>query len=97
MRLLWKTNSELNNQGFEIQRKSRIPEFETIGYVNGMGTTNEPHSYSFTDSNLYYGDFKYRLKIIDFDGTFDYSDTLEVSILMQYSFSLSQNYPNPFN
>jgi hypothetical protein len=95
--LLWKTNSELNNQGFEIERKSRIPEFEKIGYVNGMGTTNEPNSYSFTDSNLYYGDFKYRLKIIAFDGTFNYSDTLEVSILMHYSFSLSQNYPNPFN
>ena len=95
--LQWKTNSELNNTGFEIQRKSRLPEFEVIGFVYGMGTTNDPHLYSFTDSNLYYGDFKYRLKIITFDGSFDFSDTLGVSILMNYNFSLEQNYPNPFN
>lgn len=95
--LRWKTNSELNNQGFEIQRSSSSYDFLSIGFVNGIGTTNEPHLYWFTDSNLYYGDFKYRMKIIATDGSFDYSDTLDVSILMDYNFSLEQNYPNPFN
>ena len=95
--LKWKTNSELSNQGFEIQRKSSNPEFETIGFVYGMGTTNEPHTYLYTDDNLYVGDYNYRMKIIAIDGTFEYSDTLNVSVLQQYSFSLMQNYPNPFN
>lgn len=95
--LKWKTNSELNNQGFEIQRSSSSYDFLSIGYVNGMGNTNEPQLYSFIDKNLTLGDYKYRLKIMTFDGTFDYSDTLKVSILMQYEFSLFQNYPNPFN
>lgn len=95
--LRWKTNSELNNQGFEIQRYYHHSEFYAIGFVNGMGTTNEPHTYSFIDRNLAVGDYKYRLKILAIDGTFDYSDTLNVSILMLYEFSLFQNYPNPFN
>ena len=95
--LFWKTNWESNNQGFEIQRKSGNREFELIGFVLGNGTTNESHDYSFTDGNLVIADYKYRLKIIAFDGSFEYSDTLNVSIIYPYTFLLEQNYPNPFN
>ena len=62
-----------------------------------MGTTTEPQSYSFIDENISAGKYQYRLKQIDFDGTFEYSKTIEVEINPPTKFSLEQNYPNPFN
>jgi hypothetical protein len=102
--LSWQTATETNNSGFEIER-SLIPNpfskgegaFETIGFVPGFGTTTEPKSYSLTDENLSAGKYQYRLKQIDFDGTFEYSNTIEVEINSPTEFSLEQNYPNPFN
>jgi len=93
----WKTQWETNNTGFEIQRKSNSPAFDVIGFVQGHGTTNQEFFYSFVDQNLNIGDYMYRLKIIEFDGSFEYSDTAEVSIILPTEFSLYQNYPNPFN
>ncbi|MCW8803575.1 MAG: T9SS type A sorting domain-containing protein, partial [Ignavibacteriaceae bacterium] len=94
--LNWTTATETNNQGFEIERNSGNG-FENVGYVPGFGTTTEQHSYSYTDANLSSGIYSYRLKQIDFDGTFDYSETVEVEIVIPDVYSLSQNYPNPFN
>ena len=94
--LNWTTATETNNQGFEIERNSGNG-FENVGYVPGFGTTTEQHSYSYTDANLSSGTYSYRLKQIDFDGTFDYSETVEVEIVIPDVYSLSQNYPNPFN
>jgi len=97
--LSWITATELNNQGFEIERKS-TDDWEKIGFVNGNGTTTEMQYYSFTDdirlvSNV--DKIYYRLKQLDFDGTFEYSNVVEVDLVKSNSYSLQQNYPNPFN
>jgi hypothetical protein len=74
-----------------------MAEWKKIGFVNGNGTTIEQHSYSYNDQNLSAGKYQYRLKQIDFDGSFEYSNIVEVEINFPDEFSLSQNYPNPFN
>lgn len=95
--LNWQTATETNNQGFEVQRKSSVGDFAAIGFIEGKGTTTEQHNYSFTDKSLSEGKYSYRLKQIDFDGSFEYSKTIDVEITSPLEFSLSQNYPNPFN
>ena len=103
--LNWQTATETNNQGFEIERKQVLSpqssvskgEWNVLGFVNGNGTITEPQSYSFVDKNLEAGEYQYRLKQIDFDGTFEYSNKIEVEINVPLKFSLEQNYPNPFN
>lgn len=103
VQLNWITTTELNNSGFEIERSKdckieKSNEWETIGFVEGHGTTAETHSYSFIDENVTTGTYKYRLKQIDFDGTFTYSNEIEVvADLAPKEFFLHQNYPNPFN
>ncbi|MEO8231763.1 MAG: T9SS type A sorting domain-containing protein [Ignavibacteriota bacterium] len=94
--LNWTTATEVNNQGFEIQKKS-VGDFITFGFVKGNGTTTQVQSYSFTDNKVNNGTYSYRLKQVDFDGTFSYSNVIEVEITSPLTFSLSQNYPNPFN
>jgi hypothetical protein len=94
--LSWITATETNNQGFEVQR-SNGGEFEPIAFVNGNGTTTEVHAYSYTDRNLKDGSYSYRLKQVDFDGTFEYSNVAEVNVAAPAVYSLEQNYPNPFN
>jgi len=94
--LEWETATEKNNYGFEIQRWYDS-EFKTIAFVKGSGTTVEPKEYSYYDKNLDNGSYKYRLKQIDFDGTFEFSDQVEVNVSYISTFVLQQNYPNPFN
>jgi|WetSurMetagenome_2_1015567.scaffolds.fasta_scaffold09849_2 hypothetical protein len=99
--LFWQTATETNNSGFEIQRIlyskiEQLQNWETIGFVEGKGTTTEIQSYSFQDEPGP-GKFKYRLKQIDFDGSFAYSPEIEVEVKAPMVFSLEQNYPNPFN
>ncbi|MEP0862632.1 MAG: T9SS type A sorting domain-containing protein, partial [Ignavibacterium sp.] len=97
--LNWSTASELNNKGFEIERSTNKTEWEIIDFIEGNGTTTEISNYTFTD-NLYENNSQklfYRLKQIDFDGTFEYSNILEVEVGTPSEFFLSQNYPNPFN
>ncbi|MCZ7609780.1 MAG: T9SS type A sorting domain-containing protein [Ignavibacterium sp.] len=99
--LSWVTASEINNQGFQVERRETKDErsgvWNNIGYINGKGTTTEQQSYSYVDQNLSANKYQYRLKQIDYDGTFDYSKTIEVEINSPTRFSLEQNYPNPFN
>ncbi|MDT3695140.1 MAG: T9SS type A sorting domain-containing protein [Ignavibacterium sp.] len=96
--LSWITASEINNQGFHIERRdNKNEEWKNIDFVNGNGTTTEPQSYSFVDENLSTGKYQYRLKQTDFDGTFEYSNTIEVEVSIPTRFSLNQNFPNPFN
>ncbi len=100
VKLEWETASEKNNSGFQIERlepNSQQPEWVNIGFVSGNGTTTKPHHYTFIDKNLPAGSYKYRLKQIDFDGTFEYSDIVQVEVSPPKEFSLNQNYPNPFN
>ena len=95
--LVWSTATELNNQGFEVQRKFGSNDFVTIGSVKGNGTTTSPNHYSFVDKLIDVGKYFYRLKQIDFDGTFEYSNEIEVEVRVLDKFTLEQNYPNPFN
>lgn len=95
--LNWTTVTETNNRGFEVQRRSSDNDFVTVGFVNGKGTTTQIQNYSFTESNLPLGNYAYRLKQIDFDGTFEFSNVIEVSVVAPREFSLEQNFPNPFN
>ncbi len=109
----WKTSTEVNNYGFEVERSlktesdmvggSQNPEWDKIGFVPGAGNSNSPKEYSFTDdlndASLQSQNHKilYRLKQIDNDGTFSYSKEAEIENLRLADFELSQNYPNPFN
>jgi len=92
----WQTSTETNNQGFEVQKKFS-GEYQTVGFVEGYGTTTELKQYTYTDKNLDDGVYKYRLKQVDFDGSFSYSDVVNVEVLSATSIELRQNYPNPFN
>jgi hypothetical protein len=98
--LNWSTATETNNHGFEIQRKSADDEtgWVTIAFKEGAGTTTEVQNYSYTDnvSNLGFSKVNYRLKQVDYNGKFSYSDVIEVAIVPE-DLSLEQNYPNPFN
>ena len=96
VQLNWTTATETNNHMFEIQRQAADGEFFSVGFVNGQGTTTEPHEYSYIDRTVSTGTFSYRLKQIDFDGRFSYSPTVEVEV-QPTQFILEQNYPNPFN
>lgn len=98
--LNWITATELNNTGFDVERCALSAErqaWETIGFVKGNGTSTEVHNYSFADQNPFVGKSYYRLKQIDFDGTYTYSNIAEVDFVLPVQFSLEQNYPNPFN
>jgi hypothetical protein len=100
--LNWKTATETNNKGSEVQR-NQIPnikskmDWENIGFVDGNGTTTLTHSYSYTDKNVNPGKYYYRLKQIDFNGSYEFSQEVEVEVTAPKEFSLEQNYPNPFN
>jgi hypothetical protein len=106
--LTWKTATEVNNYGFEIERMTPTQTlplqgggqgrgWSKIGFVEGSGTTNSPKSYSFVDANAN-GTILYRLKQIDRDGKFTYSHEVEVTVAtLPTEFALQQNYPNPFN
>jgi hypothetical protein len=94
--LAWKTATEVNNMGFEIE-KNVNGSWNKIAFVEGSGTTNTQHAYSYVDANVF-GKMQYRLKQIDRDGKFSYSKEVEAVIgLTPDDYTLSQNYPNPFN
>ncbi|MFC2103651.1 FG-GAP-like repeat-containing protein, partial [Bacteroidota bacterium] len=98
VQLNWSTASETNNQGFEVQRKNSAGDFSSIGFISGKGTTSEEQSYQYTDTNLEDGKYFYRLKQVDYNGSFEYSEIVEADVnLSPRKFSLNQNYPNPFN
>jgi len=97
VRLNWETATEVNNYGFEIERSTENGSWVKIAFVQGHNTSNSPKYYQFLDNNA--GDTKlfYRLKQIDNDGTFEYSNTIEIAGSLPKGIKLLQNYPNPFN
>lgn len=107
VKLDWETETEVNNFGFEVERRaSPIPskgggqsnyQWEKIGFVNGNGNSNSPKKYSFVDKNAVSGKYYYRLKQIDNDGKFEYSNEIEIDLGTPMEYTLNQNYPNPFN
>ena len=97
--LNWSTATETNNKGFEILRSTRndINNWINIGFVTGFGTTTELKHYTFKDENVSQGFYTYRLKQINYNGSFSYSSTIEIDFAGTTAFTLEQNYPNPFN
>jgi len=101
--LNWTTSSETNNQGFEVQRlevgdqKSEAGEWEKIVFMEGKGTTTSEQQYSFMDKNVASGNYTYRLKQIDLNGSASYSEEVNVEVKSAFAYFLNQNYPNPFN
>lgn len=97
--LEWNTATETNNKGFEIERKEDAGAWRMVGYKQGNGTKSEQSKYTFTDdiSKLNVKSVSYRLKQIDFDGTFTYSSEKLIDAAAPSDFVLNQNYPNPFN
>lgn len=102
VQLDWSTATESNNQGFEVQRKlvkSEDAQFTTIAFKPGAGTTTQAQNYNFTDdlSDFQATSVAYRLKQIDFDGRYAYSQEILIDNIAPDKFELAQNYPNPFN
>ncbi|QQS37325.1 MAG: T9SS type A sorting domain-containing protein [Ignavibacteriales bacterium] len=100
--LNWSTASEQNSHGFEIERALITLDFsnttwEEIAFVPSHGTTTETKYYSYTDTKLNPGNYNYRLKMIDQDGSYDYSAVVNAQIETPAEYTLYQNYPNPFN
>ncbi len=99
--LNWSTATEVNSAFFEIYKSNRvgvstIQGWAKIGVVKANGNSNSLKNYSFNE-NSNPGNYLYRLKIIDSDGSFKYSSTIEVNVALPKDFCLEQNYPNPFN
>lgn len=94
--LNWKTATEINNKGFEVQRKMG-DEFKAVAFLDGHGTTTQTQTYSFNDNDLAVGSYSYRLKQMDYNGAYEYSEVVNVEINAPAVFALDQNYPNPFN
>lgn len=76
--LLWSTATELNNDRFEVQRSADARRWEALGWVGGMGTTQQPQDYRYTDHAPLSGLSYYRLKQIDYDGQYEYSPVVSV-------------------
>lgn len=102
--LRWRTESETNNYGFEIQRRAIGQElsghdfWQAVGFVQGSGTSTSPKEYVFYDGSLSAGRYAYRIKQIDSDGSFKIYHSVEVEVgTVARELVLLQNYPNPFN
>ena len=99
--LTWKTETELNNYGFEVERAGDSNEaprkWDKIGFVKGSGNSTILKEYLFNDKPTGYNVYHYRLKQIDLDGKYEYSNVVSIKINSPDNYSLHQNYPNPFN
>jgi hypothetical protein len=97
VKLEWTTATEVSNYGFEVEKRIDNSGWDSIGFVDGSGNSSSPKKYYFEDKNLTGGTyFQYRLKQIDTDGTYEYSQLVEV-LIVPSEYELFQNYPNPFN
>ena len=91
----WETASEVNNDGFFLQRSTDAVQFETIHWVDGFGTTSDPHHYQFNDMDVEHGiRYYYRLIQVDFNSTEDVSYIVDAR-LEPIHISSVDLYPNP--
>ena len=92
--LTWSTATETNNQGFDIE-KNNNSSWVKIGFIEGKGNSATKNDYLFEDKNPTGYTIQYRLKQIDNNGNFKYSDVVTITVIPK-DFSIG-NYPNPFN
>ncbi len=96
--LRWITSTELNNSGFEVERRTANSSYKKIAFVQGKGTTTQSNGYTYSDVVNQTGIYIYRLKQVDLDGTFEYSNEIMVNVIaLPGQYALAQNYQNPFN
>ena len=98
--LAWTTLSETNSLGFGVEHKRLAngeSDWREVGFVAAAGSSTAARNYAFTADGLDVGRHAFRLRTVDIDGTFDYSETIEVAIESPESFALGSAYPNPFN
>ena len=95
--LTWATGSEAGNAGFSVEEEVGTNLFAEVGFVRGSGTTLVPQEYKFTVTDLDPGPHRFRLKQIDFDGSFEYSSVVEAAVVVPDRFLIEPAYPNPFN
>jgi hypothetical protein len=95
--LEWRTVGESNNLGFEVERSLDGKSFAKMGFVPGAGSTNLARGYAYSDEKVEVGTYFYRLKQLDRNGAFTYSDVREVEVAAPQRYELTQNFPNPFN
>lgn len=93
-KLKWQTASEINNQGFEIERSTNGEYWKMIGFVAGKGNSDEVQEYTFVDDSPLQAKNYYRLRQIDFDGIYEYSEVIEISTPLSHQVALNI-FPNP--
>lgn len=98
VKITWITMNEVNNFGFEIERmRESNSSWEKLGFVAGNGNSNSIKIYNYFDEEVSYGRYAYRLKQIDNDGSYEYTNIVEIDLGLPEKHVLIQNYPNPFN
>lgn len=95
--LHWETASEIDNQGFELQKSLDGKNWRPIDFVKGHGTTNEAKSYNSVDQNPVQGNNYYRLMQLDYDGASEYSEVISVNWRNKVEETSLKVYPNPVN
>jgi len=95
--LEWRTESEMNSLGFDIEKMNSNGDFQRTGFLKSHGTSAEPHTYQFIDDDIQSEHCTYRLKQMDYDGSFHYSAEISASIEMPATLVVNPCYPNPFN
>ena len=96
--LSWRTASETNNSGFQVQHKvGDRGSWSTLSFVEGAGTSSSPRDYEYTVDDLDYGDHQFRLAQVDRDGSETTTDVVEVALTLDKAYALSKVYPNPIS
>ncbi len=95
--LNWETASETDNAGFYVEYARTGEDFQQAAFVEGYGTTTDAQQYSINITDLVPGHYQFRLKQVDFDGSFDYSQTVDATVSVVGKYQLDNAYPNPFN
>lgn len=96
--LTWQTASEDQNAGFEVQHQQADgAPFQTVGFVEGAGTTRVAQRYTYQVADLLPGTHRFRLKQVDLDGGFSFSEVVEAMAEVPGTHMLGAAYPNPFN
>lgn len=97
--LKWNTATEVNSFAFEVERKQagNVDKWQKVGTVMASGNSSSPKNYSFADNNIVTDKYNYRLKMVDNDGSFKYSNVVNASVVSPSRFELGNAYPNPWN